>query len=160
MFFSVIIAYGLATAFAFCGVVRVVGCIMDAQHDMGYIAFMESLSVAMWPLAVAAALVLLIQTATKLERWMLLWTIAQAPSPPSKGKPASSRPAPPAAPSVFTNHLAAVAPPTLAAPAPPAPAPETPADAVKTVPLPPKPATSQEMTPAPEQDKLNFFKLD
>ncbi len=188
MFISVIAAYVIATAFAFCGVVMTVGFIMESQQGMGAVLFIEGLAVAMWPLAVATSLVMLVQLACKVERWMYLWTIAQsadahAPKPrPTASAPASpQRPAgpPPAVPSAFASHLAAVTPPVMpeaptaeritppAMPAPAPPAAPTLSEGANessppagTIPLPPKPEPRPDSQPAPRQEALNFFKLD
>ncbi len=97
MFISVIAAYVLATAFAFCGVVNTVGYIAESQQGMGAFLFIQGLAVAMWPLAVAMLLVMLVQIACKLEQWMLLWTISQA-KPASPSVPVAPAQAPISAP--------------------------------------------------------------
>ncbi len=168
MFFSVIAAYVVATAFAFCGVVNAVGYVMESQQGMGSFLFIEGMAVAMWPLAVAAALLMLIQIACKVERWMLLWTIAQTPAPATK-HPAPAKPAPTTTPKAavatppFSSPIAAVTPPVLKE------APENePQSAAIPLPPPPSPRPNQkapspsapETPSAPKQEGLNFFQLD
>ncbi len=171
MFFAVIAAYMVAAAFALCGVVAVAHCIIDAQQEMGYTLFIQGLALAMWPLAVAAALLLLIQIACKVERWMLLWTMAQAPAParaPHKAaatpeqKSAARKPAEPDL-SYFGSYDPPVTPPVMeATPAPPEPTPsETPASGAGAV-AEQHPAEQAAARPAPPpaSNGLSFFKLD
>ncbi len=159
MFFAVIATYLVATAFAFCGIVRTVGYIKEAQPGMGSYVFIDGLTLAMWPLAVAMALVMLVQIACQLERWKLLWTMAQSTTPASSPKAAASahspKPTPPAAapkaaPAVAADAAIAITPPVVRTPAA---APEPPKDASPTAP-PASPA------PAGKAEGLNFFKLD
>ncbi len=163
MFFSVIAAYVLAAVFAFCGVVNTVGYVMEAQREMGYSLFIEGLVVELWPFAVSVILILLTQIACKLERWMLLWTMAQGSAPRSAPtKPTPSAPRPAAAP-VPAGPVVPVTPPVMqdAPPAPqPPPAPSRPEAGQTAIPLPPKPAPVQGKQAATGQEGLNFFKLD
>ncbi len=158
MFFSVIIAYSITTAFAFCGVVATINYIMEVQRDMGYVPFIEGLAVTMWPLAVATVLLMIIQTACKLERWMLLWTMAQAHVPtsdkPMRPRQAAPKSAPiPSAPPVPQgSYFGAVTPPVLAEEAPEQNTPEV----VET----PQPHQQQEREQVSKSAGLNFFKLD
>ncbi len=171
MFFSVIAAYVIATAFAFCGVVKIAGCLMESEQGMGSFLFIENLVIAMWPLAVAMGLVMLVQIATQLERWRLLWTMAQAPaSTGSKPAPAKATTAPakpaspaaPAAPSPFSSHLAAVTPPILREESTPAksPAPGMGEGKPGDIPLPPRPEAKPAPQSAEKKEGLSFFKID
>ncbi len=148
MFFSVIIAYVVAAVFAFCGAVNTVSCFMDAQREEGYFRFIADLSVAMWPLAVAVIILMLVQIACKLERWMLLWTIS------SSGKGSGST----------THHVCASAHAQAQAQAPAPfhmpgsePLPVQPTTALNA----PEPkATNAPKSDDPKQEGLSFFKLD
>ncbi len=155
MFLAVIATYAIATAFAFCGIVNTVGYIAQSQQGMGSYVFIEGLALAMWPLAVAAGLVMLVQIATQIERWRLLWTMAQATAPAPAAKaaaPKATTPATPAAPASRSDALEAVTPPVMEA---------APAATPEAIPLPPNPATLRDSQPAaPRQEGLNFFKLD
>ncbi len=158
MFLSVIVAYVIAATFAFCGAAGAVHYIMEAPEDMGYFPFIEGLAVAMWPLAFAVALLVLVQIATKLERWMLLWTLAQAPTP-AGGRPIAPRhPAPKPAPAPSTpapqvSYFGTVTPPLADDTLPAAPSHPEP-EAQEEAPVP------QPARPAEEQKGLSFFKLD
>ncbi len=136
MFFSVILAYAVATAFAFCGVVNAVGYVMECEQGMGSCVFIEGMTLAMWPLAVATALLMLIQIACKLERWMLLWTMAQATPAPVQKAP---RPAAKAAPAPRGEPISEE-------------------NKNETIPQPPRPLPP--VPPQKEQEGLNFFKID
>ncbi len=151
MFLTVIVAYLIAAAFALCGVVNIVGCIMASHQGMGAFLFMEGMAAAMWPLGVAAALLLLIQTSSLVERWMLLWTISQAP-PRSTAAPSpkASRNFPHTpAPAEKEERIDA----SPEAPAEPQRSQDSPSPAVS---QPQPPASS----PAQQREGLNFFKLD
>ncbi len=149
MFFSVIIGYVVAVAFAFCGAAATVTYVMEAPHDTTYTFFLEGLAVKMWPLAVALALVLLIQIACQIERLRLTWAMSQlAPAAPARtAKSATPKPAPtPAATASAVAVMAAVTPPVMDEP--PATAPEKSSGGPPAVPRPPRPPRIKPKRPA------------
>ncbi len=147
MFFAVIASYVVCAVFAFCGVINLVNYIGSAQKEMGYFSFIEGLAVAAWPLAAATAILLLIQIACLIEKWMLQWRISQgsAPTPHNRAEasgrqfaapaptaqaaqaPRPAMPPTPVAPSAaavtYPAQFAAVTPPVLGATSAVAPAP-------------------------------------
>ncbi len=174
MFFSVIAAYVLAAVFAFCGIVNVVTCISNAEQEMGYPLFLNTLTIAMWPLVVAIVLVLLVQIGCLVEKLPLLNAMKSIDAGDEKSTPA----APPAAPAARPVREAAAPTPVPTPAAAPAgtaqPAPlysNTPEMSAVTPPMmtdePAAPLAEekpQESVPqqpaAPQQSGLSFFKLD
>ena len=169
MFFAVIIAYVIIAAFAICGVVGVASYIGASQHlNINYADFLAGLAVSMWPLAVATALLLLVQLACLIEKWMLNWQLAQSeslastpsPAPQASAKPAEKAPSraaaakPEAAPTYFNyQEIAPVMPPIL----------EEANEVASAPPSPPNEETPQaNLTPPPPKadEGLRFFKLD
>ncbi len=184
MFFSVIAAYVIAAAFAFCGVVGVFNYIAGFdRHAADYPTFLAGLAVSLWPLAVAIAIVMLVQVACLVERWILLWQMGQgsapvggAAAPAARKKPAAAEsvkkpePREESAPTYFAceDIAPAVKPPVMRDEPKPAPAPkaEVPAEAEDAAPAEAAPAPKAEEpapapVPAPKKDEgLSFFKLD
>lgn len=90
MFFTVILGHFIAACFACMGLLNCCYCISAATPQMGADNFFAQLSVAAWPLAVAAALEILLQLLGQVELMRLKGETAAAPA-------ASAAPASPAA---------------------------------------------------------------
>ncbi len=176
MFFAVIAAYVVATAFAFCGVVSMVSYIGAADRSMEYSAFLSGLVVAMWPIAVAMVLVLLTQIACLVEKWVLLWQIAQEtagpaetpkPKHPAAATPARAKAEEKPAPTYFPcDNIQAITPPLLEKEDEEKPAEATSAENSEqkaNTPAAPASPDSPATQPPParkKEDGLSFFKLD
>lgn len=84
MFLAVIMGYVVAAVFLFCGIANVIIYMQGIQQTMTATAFVNGLALAMWPLAIAAAVFLLTQIAILLERQCIVAenpAIAPAPVP-------------------------------------------------------------------------------
>lgn len=90
MFFTVILGHFIAACFACMGLLNCCYCIGSATPQMGADNFFAQLSAVAWPLAVAAALEILLQLLGQVELMRLKGETAAAPA-------ASAAPASPAA---------------------------------------------------------------
>lgn len=83
MFFTVILGHFVAACFACMGLLNCCYCIGSATPQMGADNFFAQLSVAAWPLAVAAALEILLQLLGQVELMRLKGETAAAPAVPA-----------------------------------------------------------------------------
>lgn len=98
MFFTVILGHFVAACFACMGLLNCCYCIGSATPQMGADNFFAQLSVAAWPLAVAAALEILLQLLGQVELMHLKGETAAAPAvPAAPASPAAQPHAPEAA---------------------------------------------------------------
>ncbi len=160
MFFSVIAAYVIAAAFAFCGVINMITCISNATKDMGYPAFIAGLAIAMWPLAVAMALVMLVQIACLIERLIINGMMRQYDDDDEDSAipPAASRLQPRKSGSAAGTPPPYGQAPQMPAYTPPVMSEKTDSSASAQEPREQDPAPQQPA--APRQEGLSFFKLD
>lgn len=89
MFLAVIMGYMVAAVFLFCGIANVIIYMQGIQQAMTATAFVNGLAMAMWPLAIAAAVFLLTQIAILLERQCI---VAENPAIAPSPVPAPSSP--------------------------------------------------------------------
>lgn len=92
MWIAVIFGYLVSVLFAFCGVVKTIAVVQSIEKFDDYPAFLSTLSLEAWPLAVGMALFLLTQIAIQSEKAALT---ASKPLVVPQQKP---RPAAPIAP--------------------------------------------------------------
>lgn len=103
MFLAVILGYLVAALFAFCGIANICMFLSSAKQGMGAQLFIGGLSLAAWPLAVAAIVYLLTQLAILLEQQGIIAANSETEtdSPHGKEDAAPKRPAPLPAGSYF-----------------------------------------------------------
>lgn len=97
MFFTVILGHFIAACFACMGLLNCCYCIGSATPQMGADNFFAQLSVAAWPLAVAAALEILLQLLGQVELMRLKGETAAASAAPASPAAQPKAPAPEAA---------------------------------------------------------------
>lgn len=85
MFFTVILGHFIAACFACMGLLNCCYCIGSATPQMGADNFFAQLSVAAWPLAVAAALEILLQLLGQVELMRLKGETAAHTAAPAAG---------------------------------------------------------------------------
>ena len=83
MFFTVILGHFIAACFACMGLLNCCYCIGSATPQMGADHFFAQLSAAAWPLAVAAALEILLQLLGQVELMRLKGETAAVPAVPA-----------------------------------------------------------------------------
>ncbi len=130
MFYAVIAAYVVSAIFAFCGIVNLVSYIGAAEQTVGYAHFIAGLPYAIWPLAIAAALVMLVQIAALIEKWMLFWKMKPQVSIAQPAIPQASVQQPPLPPQMAETPAAPTIPMRSAPAAPPYTAVQTPSPAM------------------------------
>ncbi len=178
MFLAVILGYLVAALFAFCGIANICIFLSSAKQGMGAQHFIEELSLAAWPLAVAAIVYLLTQLAILLEQQSIVAVDLETEkdSPHSKETDVPKRPAPLPAGSYFHAEPAPrPTPPQLTPTLPqntPAATPPTEAPSIAEVEniatAAAEEAAREEAEPAADikpiikrrNDGLNFFRVD